>query len=129
MAWSGANCRLTSAAPASAGRSLCLSKPTRQTMRFWKSRLQIQTRGWFSLPNIKLLGAVSAAIDGNRQQAKDFGSRYSCDQRSTLQVQRTSQPGRPKPFPVQSKTNFLFHPELNLQTTCKSTSAKSPACS
>ena len=39
-----------------------------------------QTRVWFCLPNIKLPGAVSVAIGGNRRRAKAFGFPFFCDQ-------------------------------------------------
>src|SRR5882757_8638523 len=94
-------------------------------MRSRKARMQIPKRAWLSSPNIKLPDAVSAAIDGNRQQEKDFGSRFFCDQGSTSRVHHSLLPGRPRPFQAQSKTNFLSHLRLNLQTTCRLTDARS----
>src|SRR5882724_2406014 len=96
-------------------------------MRFCKSRMQIQRRVWLSSPNIKPPDAVNAEIDGNRQQEKDFGFRFFCDRESISRVPRNSLPGRPKPFPMRFKTNFLLHLRLNLQTTCKLMEARSLA--
>src|SRR5882724_6130988 len=76
------NCKPTPRAPRSAGRSLCSSKPARQTTRSCRSRLQTQTKVWFCLPNIKLPVVVSVATDGNRRRAKAFGFPSFCDQKS-----------------------------------------------
>ncbi len=51
-------------------------------------------------------GRRGNAIDGNRQQEKDFGFPFFCDRRSIPRVRRDLLPGRPKPFPVRFKTNF-----------------------
>jgi len=121
------NCRPTSPAAWLAGRLLSSNKRPRQTMQFCKSRMQIQRRVSWSSLNIKPPGAVSAAIDGNRRQEKDFGFRFFCDRRSISRIRRNSLPGRPKSFPVRFKTNFLSHLRSNLQTTCKLMDARSPA--
>ena len=63
------------------GRQIIVLQETSSTNdAILRPRLQIQTKAWFYLPNIKLPGVVSVATGGNRLRAKAFGFPFFCGQ-------------------------------------------------
>src|SRR5215470_11473094 len=111
------NCKPTSLAPPSDARSLCSSKPARQTTRFCNSqRRKEQTKVWFSLQNIKLPGAVSVAIVGNRRSAKVFGFQSFYDQKFQFVTLGASPFGRSRLFRTSFEWSFLSRPRPSCRT-------------